>query len=197
MLDVSSSPTCPNCQKPVPVDAQFRPHCGASLQAGTPVTPVPGTGLEQLGRDSQLQTHWGRRVAAVIIDGILVGLTLAVLSSILLLPLALRGLDLDRPDLLFPPFGAFFAFPLGILFLLYFAFAESWYGVTVGKRLLGLRVETVAGQRIGLDKALLRNLSKLHWILLLLDVLVGLGTTGDPRQKFSDRFAGTRVVSTT
>ena len=78
-----------------------------------------------------------------------------------------------------------------------FIAAESWYGATVGKRLLGFRVETVAGQRIGLDKAFLRNLSKLHWVLLLLDVLVGLGTTGDPRQKFSDRFAGTRVVPAT
>ena len=41
--------------------------------------------------------------------------------------------------------------------------------------------------------ALVRNISKLHWVLLLLDLLGGMVLEGDPRQKFSDRIANTVV----
>jgi hypothetical protein len=40
----------------------------------------------------------------------------------------------------------------------------------------------------------LRNISKIYWLLLLLDTVVGLATSKNYTQKFSDRFAGTEVV---
>lgn len=197
--------TCPSCHTAVQAEHRFCPACGAALQAAPSPPAARRTGVEQLASDSQLQSHWVRRLVALIIDGVVVAVALAIVFFALIAPYAVTAFFAhlgpgfpDFPFFLFPPFTGFVAFPLaaGVLYLLYFAFAESWYGMTVGKRVMGLRVETISGQPVGLDKAFIRNLSKLHWILLLLDVAVGLATPGDPRQKFSDRFAGTRVAST-
>jgi uncharacterized RDD family membrane protein YckC len=194
--------TCPKCGRAVQADQRFCPNCGTTLQA-TPTAPSAGrTGFDQLGSDQALQGHWLRRVVALVIDAVVVTAALAIIFLVIWVPFAigslLVGVPAGFPDLpfFFSPFGFLFTFPFlaGLLYLLYFAFAESSYGTTLGKRAMGLRVETTTGTRVGLDKGFLRNLSKLHWILLLLDVVVGLATTGDARQKFSDRFAGTRVV---
>ncbi len=64
----------------------------------------------------------------------------------------------------------------------------------MGKRIMGLRVITLGGETPSLEKAFIRNISKIYWILLLLDVIGGLATSGDPRQKYSDRFAGTLII---
>jgi uncharacterized RDD family membrane protein YckC len=171
---------------------------------GTPTAPgAARTGFDQLSSDHALQGHWLRRLVALVIDAIVVAATLAIIFLVIWVPFAiggsLVGAPVAFPDLpfFFSPLGFLFTFPFlaGLLYLLYFAFAESSYGATLGKRVMGLRVETTTGGRVALDKGFIRNLSKLHWIFLLLDVVVGLATTGDARQKFSDRFAGTRVVS--
>jgi len=46
-----------------------------------------------------------------------------------------------------------------------------------------------------MDVAFIRNISKIFWPLYLLDVIVGLATPGEPTQKYTDRIAGTIVVS--
>jgi uncharacterized RDD family membrane protein YckC len=196
--------TCFKCGSPVQPEHRFCPACGVALLGAAPAAPAARTGLEQLGSDASLQSHWVRRLVAVVIDALVVGALLALIFVLVWVPFAIgaalaggRVAFLDLP-FFFSPFGFFFTFPFvaGALYLLHFAFAESRYGVTLGKCLMGLRVETVSGGDVPLDKAFIRNLSKLHWLLLLLDVIVGLATPGDARQKFTDRFAGTRVVST-
>ena len=59
---------------------------------------------------------------------------------------------------------------------------------------LGFKVTTLDGKTPTIEKALIRNISKIHGALLLLDFLLGLVTPGDPYQKYTDRIAGTRVV---
>jgi len=44
--------------------------------------------------------------------------------------------------------------------------------------------------------AFIRNISKIYWIIVLIDTVIGLATPGDPHQKVTDRIAGTTVVST-
>ena len=61
---------------------------------------------------------------------------------------------------------------------------------------MNLRVATTDGKMPTLNKTLIRDVSKIHPLLLLIDTLVGMATAGDPHQKVSDRFAGTAVVST-
>ncbi len=60
---------------------------------------------------------------------------------------------------------------------------------------MGMTVEMTNGSRVTIDKSFIRNVSKIYWILLLLDWLgVFVNSSGDRRQKFSDRIAGTIVV---
>ena len=41
----------------------------------------------------------------------------------------------------------------------------------------------------------MRNVSKIYWVLLLLDVVIGLATSKQYNQKFSDKLVGTSVVA--
>jgi uncharacterized RDD family membrane protein YckC len=84
----------------------------------------------------------------------------------------------------------------GLLFFLYAAVLDSTWGTTIGKQIMNLRVTKLDGRPATLDRTLLRDLSKLHGLLWLIDVVVGMATAGDPHQKISDRYAGTTVVST-
>jgi len=83
---------------------------------------------------------------------------------------------------------------MGLLYILYFSIAETMYGATLGKRLLGLKVVTKKGGRPSFEKAFIRNITKIHGVLLLLDLIGGLITSKDLHQKYTDRIANTTVV---
>ncbi|MCP8309523.1 MAG: RDD family protein [archaeon] len=87
-----------------------------------------------------------------------------------------------------------FPFVMGLIYILYFTITESAYGYTLGKRIMSLRVITLKGEIPNFEKTFIRNISKIYWILLLLDVIGGLASKGDPYQKYSDRIAGTLVI---
>jgi len=84
----------------------------------------------------------------------------------------------------------------GIFLFLYAAVLESTWGTTLGKQIMNLKVTKLDGRPATFDRTLLRNLSKIHRLLWIIDVVVGMATVGDPHQKISDRYAGTTVVST-
>jgi len=144
-----------------------------------------------------LQSLWINRFIAYVIDSIIVGVAVSIIAVLVAMPILLievftRGF---RPES-WAPWSAFSGL-MSVISLFYFALSESSRGATIGKGIMGLRVITERGERPSLDKAFLRNISKLHWILLLLDILIGLGTSGSPNQKFSDRYVGTLVVRST
>jgi uncharacterized RDD family membrane protein YckC len=139
--------------------------------------------------------HWVLRVIALIIDGIILGIIAAILFFLILIPLALAS----ALSAGFAVWGWTALYPLvvGVLMVLYFLVLDVQWGGTVGKRLLGLRVQTVKGGRITYTQSLIRNISKIYWLLILLDWIIALVTPGsDRRQKYSDRIAGTTVVQT-
>lgn len=177
----------------MPEGAKYCPGCGEPATSRRPEGYAAGTGLDRIGSDRALREHWIHRLIALVVDGIIVSISIGLLLALY------RVFSFPLTFSLFIPFNWFaslFSFPLiaGLVFILYFSLAEATYGQTLGKRVTGLRVVTAAGARLTLEKAFIRNLSKIHWVLLLLDVVAGLCTRGDPRQKFSDRFAGTTVV---
>jgi uncharacterized RDD family membrane protein YckC len=124
-------------------------------------------------------THWILRLVAFIIDCIIVGIVIGVIG--LFLPL----------DLLFGTLAE------GILLWVYYTIFDVYLGATLGKRLLGIQVQTVNGGRVTIDKALIRNLTKIVPPLLIIDWLVGIVTPGDKRQKFLDRTAGVTFIRPT
>jgi uncharacterized RDD family membrane protein YckC len=141
------------------------------------------TGFEKLRTDTQLQNHWIRRFIAMVIDAVITGIAGWILS----LPFLITGIA-----------GGFaFFFVWGVIWFIYASFAESSMGLTIGKQVVNLKVRTVDGKIPTMDVAFIRNVSKVFWLLYLLDVIVGLATPGEPTQKYTDRIAGTIVVSTT
>jgi len=179
---------CWKCGTEVREDSSFCQKCGTPVK---PTATLEGkTGFEFLTSEKTAQDHWARRVIAYVIDSILVGAVAFILVLATALPPALLGGGL--------PFwgGLWFGgiFPLLILLILaYFILAEALYAKTLGKHIMGLRVVRRDGKRMDLGTSFLRNISKVNFVLLILDAAAGLATRGEVTQKFSDRFAGTTV----
>lgn len=95
--------------------------------------------------------------------------------------------------------GWFISDPLCLVFLLvifsYFVLLEGWFGCTIGKRLLGLRVIGTDGKKPGLPRSLLRNLMRLVDGLPALNILgAAFILVSSQRTRVGDLAAGTRVV---
>jgi uncharacterized RDD family membrane protein YckC len=135
-------------------------------------------------------SHWLLRLVAYIIDGIITFIPAAIIYFIITVSAIFVG------SLFFLIYGFWLLdlFIWGIIQVIYFTILEPYWGASIGKRVLGLQVQTVNGEKVPVDKALIRNISKIFWPLLLLDWLIGVVTTGDKRQKYSDRVAGTTVA---
>ena len=144
--------------------------------------------FEKIGTDRQLQDHWLRRLIAAIIDSIIIWVVATIILTLARLPALFVGAA--------PTFIGTSEILQGILFFLYAWFMEFSRGATLGKQIMNLKVTTTQGALPSPDKALFRNISKIHWVLWLVDTLLGLALPGDPHQKYSDRWAGTTVVST-
>lgn len=97
--------------------------------------------------------------------------------------------------------GWFITDPLCLAFLvimaLYFVLLEGWFGTTLGKWVLGLRVIGTDGRLPGLRKSLVRNALRVVDSLPTLNILGAiLIQRSEERARFGDRVAGTRVIRT-
>ena len=194
---------CPRCGNSVPDGATFCPSCGAPLQAGastaapsapgptTAATSGPGSGFETLTKDQKAQEYWLWRFVAFVVDAIIVYFVLAILTALIALPALFTG----GVGFFGVVFGGL-AFLWGTIFVLYFAVLESTRGASIGKGIFHLKVVSKAGSNPTLGEALVRNISKIYWLLLLLDVIVGLAISKDYREKYSDHLMGTKVSRT-
>ena len=89
--------------------------------------------------------------------------------------------------------------PICIVFLIiifvYFILMEAYAGWTMGKRLLGMRVVDIEGNKVGFSKSLIRNLLRLIDGLPAFNILgIILIATSPNGQRFGDRIAKTCVV---
>ena len=187
---------CWKCGSELREDAGFCPKCGASVR-GTMGVQSP-TGFELLRDDKNIQNHWARRVIAFVIDAVIVTVALAVIAAVVSIPF-LIGLNFaSTTGGAFPAWwGVWLGGLIPVVVFLYFFLAEGLYGRTLGKEIMGLRVQRVDGKPMDLRSRLIRNISKIYWVLLLIDVAVGLGTHGETSQKWSDRYIGTKVEEKT
>jgi len=181
---------CAKCGKELPAGATFCPSCGAPVGGATPGQPqAPMSGIDALTRDSKAQQYWVERLVAYIIDAIIVFVVLAVITALIAIPALFTG----GATL----FGAIFgglAFLWGIIFVLYFTFMESSGGASIGKRAFHLKVVSKTGGNPNFAEAFVRNISKIYWLLLLLDVIIGLALSKGYQEKYSDHIMGTKVV---
>lgn len=178
----------------------FCPSCGAATSPGASGVGIPQNEFDRLTRDSRTQEHWIRRVVAYVIDWIVVTIATAIIYLIVSTLAGMANVIVSGPSIanFFLPFGAVGAGIFGVdalLFLLYFALSEGIYHRTLGKSFLGLQVTTTDGSNLDLPKAFIRNVTKIFWLLLLLDLIGGFFTTVKPGQRFMDKIANTIVVS--
>jgi uncharacterized RDD family membrane protein YckC len=135
-------------------------------------------------------SHWISRLIAYIIDGLITG----IVATVIWFPITFFGAITDS---YYVAIWGWLGYSLlwGIIQVGYFAALETFWGTSAGKRLLGFQVQQTNGAKLTIEKALIRNLSKILWPILILDFIVSALSTGaDKRQKFSDRIAQTTVV---
>ena len=181
---------CSKCGAQLQTGNAFCPKCGAPIGQAPGPTGAPLSGIDALIKDSTAQNYWIRRFCALVIDVIIVIIVLAVIAVATVIPaLALSG-TAGVASL----FVGLFSIAAGIIVFLYFVVAEVTRGATLGKQLLHLKVVGPNGGNPNFIESLVRNVSKIYWLLLLLDVIVGLATSKQYTQKFSDKLVGTLVV---
>ena len=195
-------PFCVRCGRQLGDGDMFCPGCGCPVGGGTgPSSAGPSahaasiSGIDALIKEQSVQSYWLERLIAFIIDAVVVYVAFAIISGILILPSLITGLASGTVLSAAAIFGASaYALIGSVLLVLYFSFAESLYGTTLGKSVMHLKVETLEGRTPTLEQTIIRDFSKINWVLLLLDVVFGLATQTEYRQKFSDKYAKTLVV---
>ena len=186
---------CWKCGAQLYENSSYCHSCGAAAKPSPTMAPTEQTGFDRLKDDKGFQDHWAKRAIAYIIDVAIVSVAAYILLLIVALP-ALPAIFFGQTF----PFAWFWGFWLGgivpLIILAYFVLAEALFERTIGKELMGLRVARLDNKRLDLWSSFVRNISKIVFILLVVDVAVGLGTHGDGRQKYSDRYVGTIVETT-
>lgn len=185
-------PFCPNCGKEVFRWAIYCPYCGSQVRRSVEEDWKAGTGLNLLMMDIRVQWNWISRLFAYLIDSIIVGVSTFLVGWILMFPLIIDTLLRGGWSTWRGAFGL--PFSLGVVQVFYFTLVEGIYGTSIGKQILVLKVVDTDGNPPSLPKAIVRNISKVYWALLLFDVFIGLLSRADPRQRYTEQIAGTRVV---
>ncbi len=143
---------------------------------------------------NKMQNLWVRRFFAIAIDFVILMIVMWLIA-VIMYPLIIVT-------------GAFFLFNYWLLvaafvILGYFTYMEGKKGTTIGKKIIKLKVIALNGE-MTYEHAFIRNLSKVHWIPLILDVLfgfiekdpkrkIGFIIKKDSKQRFMDRIANTVV----
>lgn len=135
------------------------------------------TGFDIMEYDSALRNLWARRIAASFVDFII---TLGIAYGL----------------------GYFFNWNLGmvifmwqgIIWFFYSVIFDTINGKTPGKYIFKLRAVSFIGS-LDIWKAIGRNATKLNWIIYIADIIAGLSTEGEPRQRYSERILDSLVIS--
>ena len=185
---------CANCGKELPAGVAFCPSCGAPVQPGATATAAasstPVSGIDALTKDQKAQEYWVKRFIALIIDGLIIFVVVAIIGVFVASAFLFGAGGFGFVGALFGVLSIF----VGIILIFYFPIMESTSGATFGKRFLHLKVVSKTGSNPTFVESFIRNVSKIYWLLLLLDVIVGLATSKGYAQKYTDRIAGTSVV---
>jgi len=138
------------------------------------------TGFEIMDYDRNLKNLWIRRTLAATIDAIASYIVAMIIIYLF------RPMDLVDYVYIFLLQG-----PVWFVYALIFDIIN---GKTPGKYIFKIRAVAFIGNIRPLQ-AVLRNITKLNAILAIADAVAGLSTEGDPRQRYSERFINTLVIS--
>jgi len=126
---------------------------------------------------------WGKRLVALIIDIAIITLFLWVVLALIYPVIAITSSFIILN--IWIPIAA-------LIIIGYFTYFEGKYSTTPGKNVMKLSVIALQGE-MSYRKAFIRNLSKILWLPLIVDVIVGFAF-GSPRERYLDRLSKTTVV---
>ena len=153
-------------------------------------SPAPISGVDAVMKQSSAQIYWVRRVIAFVIDALIVYFAVGLLVILA----AASFLVLSSPGVFVANLVGVFSFLAGVILVLYFVAFEVLAGASIGKRVMGLKVVASRGRAPNAVEALVRNVSKIYWLLLILDIIVGLAVSKSYTQKYTDKLMSTSVV---
>jgi uncharacterized RDD family membrane protein YckC len=128
--------------------------------------------------------HFIKRLSACIVDAVVVSLLTALVNNLLFIPLSFLA---NQTISVYYPYVT-----LVIVTMAYFTLYEAKTNKTVGKKIFHLYVSDEEGY-ITYKDAFIRNLTKLFWIPLIFDVIIGK-ILNYPSRLF-DKLAGTDVYA--
>ena len=111
-----------------------------------------------------MATVFTRRVIAYVLDFFVVSAVMWIISYLLYLVIS--------PNSIYSIYQIF-PFLVPVLIVAYFAICEMKAGATVGKALMYLQVRSKNGGKITWSQAIVRNLTKIYWIPIIFDWLIG------------------------
>jgi len=175
----------------VPIEHSTLTDSGSLTQA------VPREGYDasgdQIMKSDVCYAGLGVRFAALFVD------LLVFCAFFFLITRLVKGVWLMSPNDHRWNSGLFISDPICIVFfilmILYYVLLEGWFGLTLGKWALGMRVIAVDGGKPGVKKAALRNVLRAVDSLPVFNILDALLILRSPeRTRVGDRWARTRVV---
>jgi uncharacterized RDD family membrane protein YckC len=135
--------------------------------------------LDEVLENKQAQEFWLRRLIAIIIDAVIIFIPITVMTSI-----AWAAGVLFQPTWILS----------GALLVAYSALFESELGYTIGKRLMGLEVVSLDPRPYDMKRALIRNITKVHGVFLLIDMLLGIMAEDRTNMRYLDTVVVAEVV---
>ena len=145
---------CTSCGTQNSEGATFCQRCGNRLGASAPAAATPSTA----DAGQVLYAGFWRRVAAFLLDGILITVALAILGG----RFGVWQGWVPRRPFSFGGFPCFGGFVHTVATWLYFALLESSsYQATLGKQTLGIVVTDLYGRRVSFGRATARHFGKI------------------------------------
>lgn len=172
------------------IGMELRGHIAERLGAGLPLSDVLG----QLGDPVALAESY--LVSVPLVPGSLLRRFAARAIDLGLAALCVAPMFVAvwtmTPERVAPFFFVACVIWASLLVVLYPIVAEAWFGKTVGKHLMGLRVVRESGARISLGQSIVRQLPVLLQVIWV-DALFALFT--ERRQRAFELLSKTRVVA--
>jgi uncharacterized RDD family membrane protein YckC len=156
----------------------FCDRCGAEYEEGDVYCPKCGVQLSETHGVGYIElATWTQRFIALVIDGMILGVVLAVLR----LPgyPIMQGMDIK--------FGLD-----QILQFLYYMFMDQYYGQSVGKMVMNLRITKEGGAPLSMMDAAIEAFGKVF--LLPIDFLIGFFVYKEKNQRLFNYLSDTVVI---
>jgi uncharacterized RDD family membrane protein YckC len=159
-------------------DTLYCDNCGSGIESGDGYCPKCGKQTVSDVSQGYIElATWTQRFIALVIDGLLLGVALAVLN----LPgyQMIGGVNIT----------------LGIdnvLQFLYYMFMDQYYGQSIGKKVMNLRITKIGGAPLSLADAAIESFGKVF--LLPLDFIIGFFFYKSKNQRLFNYLSDTVVI---